>query len=334
MFTSKTSTGLDIGSQLIKLVQVQRRGDRTQIKTLGQMPTPRGLVENGFIINPDLIGQELGKLVNRLKLRGATTVSAVSGQQVYTRLLTLPAMKLRDMRNAALYQAISLLPISIEDITTDVYPVRYFEDEEGKRCELFFVAARKAQTENLMETCRVAGLRLKRVEIEPLALHTLYQQQLSGDKAQGVLNIGWNCSYLAVFQKGILVFVRYIGFGCTTLYQYRNESDQGIMGLGEIHCQDFQQASFMVNFVNELNRSLEYFRLQSKGETLKGIVLCGGGARVGGIAEYLSRAIGVPIIAGNLSSCVQLTDNITAKDKEALMHEYPVALGLAMRGWI
>ncbi len=332
MFTSRTSTGLDIGSQSIKLVQVQRRGNKAKVKTFGQIPTPSGLMENGFITDPDVVGQELGKLVDRLKLRGAKTVSALSGQQVYTRLLTLPAMKLDEMRHAALYQATSFLPISIEDVTTDVYPVRYFEDEEGKRCEVFFVAARKAQAENLIKTCQVAGLKLNRVEIEPLALHTLYHQQLSGQKVKGVLNIGATRSYLAIFQEDILVFVRSIGFGCTALYQYMKESGTGNMKLENLDCQDAGCETLMRDIVSELSRSLEYFRLQSKHEELSEIILCGGGARVGGIEEYLSGQIGVPVMVGDFAAHIQLPDNIAAKDKSDLTYEYPVALGLAMRG--
>lgn len=332
MFTSRTSTGLDIGSQSIKLVQVQHRRSSARVKTFGQIPTPSGRMENGFITDPDVVGQELGKLVDRLKLRGAKVVSALAGQQVYTRLLTLPAMKLDDMRHAALYQATSFLPISIEDVTTDIYPVRYFDDGEGQKCEVFFVAARKAQAENLVETCQVAGLKLDRLEIEPLALHTLYHSQLSGSQVKGVLNIGSTRSYLAIFQRDTLVFVRSIGFGCAAFYQYMQDSGAGNVGLEKLNCLESGVEGLMREIVSELGRSLEYFRLQSNHEELSQIILCGGGARLGGIEEFLSREVGVPVQIGDFSSQVQLADTISAKEKKELIYEYPVALGLAMRG--
>lgn len=332
MFISRTSTGLDIGSQSIKLVQVQGRGSKARVKVFGQTPTPRGLMENGFITDPDVVGRELGKLVDKLKLRGAKTVSALSGQQVYTRLLTLPAMKLDEMRHAALYQATSFLPISIEDVTTDIYPVRYFEDEEGKQCEVFFVAARKAQAENLIRTCQVAGLKLNRVEIEPLALHTLYRHQLNGDQVKGVLNIGSTRSYLAIFQENILVFVRFISFGCAAFYQYMMDSGANDVSLEKLDCLDPGCETLMRDLVSELNRSLDYFRLQSKDEQLSEIILCGGGAQVANIEEYLSREVGLPVQVGDFTSQIQLPDSIDDKEKSALIFEYPVALGLAMRG--
>jgi len=104
------------------------------------------------------------------------------------------------------------------------------------------------------------------------------------------------------------------------------------MELENLNCQDAGCETLMRDIVSELSRSLEYFRLQSKHEELSEIILCGGGARVGGIEEYLSGQIGVPVRVGDFAAHIQLPDNIAAKDKSDLTYEYPVALGLAMRG--
>ncbi len=289
-------------------------------------------MENGFITDPEIVGLELGKLVNRLKIRGAKVVSALAGPQVYTRLLTLPVMKLDEMKKAAFYQAASFLPVSIDDVTTDIYPVRYLDDGGGKKCEVFFVAARKEQAENLVRTCQVAGLKLHRLEIEPLALHTLYYSLLSCDKVKGVLNIGSTRSYLAIYPNNTLVFVRWIRFGCAAFYQYMQESRADDVELERLSCQEPGVEQLMWDIVGELSRSLEYFHLQNQNEKLSHIILCGGGARVGGIEDFLSREIGIPVKIGDFSSQVQLPDSTTAREKSDLLHEYPVALGLAMRG--
>ena len=81
MFTSRKSVGLDVGSQSIKLVGMRRHGDTGTVKTFGQIATPPGMVENGLINNPEEVGQELGKLVGQLRLKGSRVISALSGQQ-------------------------------------------------------------------------------------------------------------------------------------------------------------------------------------------------------------------------------------------------------------
>jgi len=332
LFTGKTCTGLDIGSQSIKLVQVRRRGRRVLLQTLGQIATPSGTVENGFINDPDLVGRELGKLVNRLKLRGAKVISALGGKQVYTRLLTLPAMNLDDMRRAAFYQAASFLPISIDDVTVDIFPVRYLDNNGSRKCQVFFTAARKVQVENLVHTCQAAGLKLERLEIEPLALHTLYYGLLKDGQAVGVLNIGSNHSYLAVYQNKTLVFVRLMSFGCTAFYQHMRESGTDCRKLADLSCREAGIERVMENLVSELNQAMDYFRLQSRNTALSFIILCGGGARVGDMEDFLSQETGIPVKVGDFPSQVQLPDSLACDKKNDLLYEYPVALGLAMRG--
>jgi len=332
LFTSSMSVGLDVGSQSIKLVGMQKHRDTGTLKTFGQVATPPGMVENGLINNPEEVGKELGKLAEQLKLKGSKVVSALSGQQVYTRLMTLPAMRPSEMRTAALYQSTSFLPISIDDITADIYPVRQFDDPQGKMAEVFFVAARKTQAENLVKTCQIAGLKLTRLEIEPLALKTLYKPHLLKDKVSAVINIGAQRSYLSVFQKNTPVFIRSIGFGCSAFFQQIPQIAQNECRLEDLSAEDVECQRLLRNLIDELIRSLDYFRLQNKEDSITNILLCGGCARLGGIEEYLSRELNIPVQLGSIDESIKLPKNITEEQKDDLRFDYPIALGLALRG--
>lgn len=332
MFTSKMSVGLDVGSHSIKLVGVRRQGGSGTVKSFGRIPTPSGLVENGLINSPEEVGLELGKLVEKLKLKGSNTISDLSGQQVYTRLLTLPAMSLTDMRTAALYQASSFMPISIDDVTADIYPVRKFDDPQGKMMEVFFVAARKTQAENLLRTCQIAGLKLGRVEIEPLALHTLYRTQLPKDKIYGIINVGAQRSYLSVFQNQTLVFIRSIAFGCTAFFQQIPNMNEGEIQLENMSAEDTNCQRLLRNLIDEMIRSLDYYQLQNKDDIISELLLCGGGARLGGIDEFLSRELNLPVKLGTIDNIIKYPGLISEEDKNDLRFDYPVALGLALRG--
>lgn len=332
MFTSKMSVGLDVGSHSIKLVKVRRRGGGGTIKTFGQIPSPAGLVENGLINSPEEVGKELGKLVERLKLKGSNTISALSGQQVYTRLLTIPAMNIAEMRNAALYQASSFMPISIDEVTSDIYPVREFDDPQGKMMEVFFVAARKSQAENLLRTCEIAGLKLGRVEIEPLALHTLYRRQLPKDKVAGIINVGAQRSYLSVFQNQILVFIRSIAFGCTAFFQQIPNMAEGEIKLENMNAEEPDCQRLLRNLIDELARSMDYYRLQNNDDVISEMLLCGGCARLEGIEAYLSRELNLPVKLGMIDHLIKLPKGVSPEDTNNLRFDYPVALGLALRG--
>jgi len=326
------SVGLDIGSNWIKLVSMQKSGDGGQLKTFGQINTPPGMVENGLINNSEEVGNELGKLAEQLKLKGSKVVSALSGQQVYTRLMTLPVMPIDDMRTAALYQSTSFLPISVDDVTSDILPVRQFEDDEGKKAEVFFIAARKTQVENLYQTCQIGGLNLTRVEIEALALKTIYQPYLLDDKVYGIINIGARRSYLSIFQDNSLVFNRAISFGCAAFYEQIPKIASNESRLEELSVEETECQSILADLTDDLVRSLDYFRLQNTKDSIANMLICGGCARLGGIEEYLSRVLDIKVQVGNIEPLIKLPGHVSDEEKKELRFEYPIALGLALRG--
>lgn len=330
---ARKSVGLDVGSHMIKLAEVQQRGTMFSIEKFGHIPTPFGTVENGMINNPEEVGRELGKLVEKLKLKGSKVVSALSGQQIYTRLMTLPAMSLDDLRSAALYHATSFLPISIDDVTADIYPVREYNDPggQGKMAEVFFIAARKSQAESLVKTCEIAGLKLNILEIEPLSLKTLYQPVIE-TKIYGILNIGAQRSYLSIFQDNSLVFLRSIGFGCSALYLQIPRLAEGECRLEDLKAGEPECITLLRSLLDETTHSLDYFRLQNKDDSIDRIFLSGGCARLNGIDELISKQINVPVQIGDVNQYLKLPSRITEEEKNDLQFEYPVALGLAFRG--
>jgi len=256
----------------------------------------------------------------------------LSGQQVYTRLLTIPAMRRSEMRNAALYQASSFMPISIDEVTSDIYPVRQFDDPQGKMMEVFFVAARKSQAENLLRTCQIAGLKLGRVEIEPLALYTLYKSQLPLDQVSGIINVGSQRSYLSVFQNQTLVFVRSIAFGCSAFFQQIPNMAEGEIKMETMQADDPDCQRLLRNLIDELMRSMDYYRLQNNDDIISKLLLCGGCARLGGIEEYLSRELSLPVKLGTIDDLIKFPKKISTEDNNNLCFDYPVSLGLALRG--
>jgi type IV pilus assembly protein PilM len=332
---ARKSVGLDVGSHMIKLAEIRRYGNIGSIKKFGHIATPPGTVENGMINNPEEVGRELGKLVEKLKLKGSKVVSALSGQQVYTRLMTLPAMSLDDLRSAALYQATSFLPISIDDVTADIYPVREYEDPsgQGKMAELFFIAARKSQAESLVKTCEIAGLKLNILEIEPLALKTLYQPVMD-KKIYGILNIGAQRSYLSIFQNNSLVFLRSIGFGCSAFYLQVPRLAEGECRLEDLEAEEPECITLLRSLIDETTHSLDYFRLQNKDDSIDRIFLSGGCARLNGIEELISKQLNIPVQLGSVGQYLKLPSRITEEERNDLQFEYPVALGLALRGGI
>ncbi len=333
MLREKTQLGLDIGEKRIKLVMLKKEGNMYRVTGYASMETPPGTVDGGFVSDPVRLGQALRGLVQSSGVNPhAPLASAVSGQQVYTRLLSLPRMRVEELRKAALFQAAGFLPLSIDDVTADIYPVREYSDAEGTKTEVLFVATRTSQVENLLQACRQAGLKLQWVEIEALGLARVFYPQLTGGgpDVRAVVNIGANRAYIAFYKKGMLVLLRSISFGSRVFYdpQTGDGSPEALPGLAA-DSEGFPE--LMSEFVAEMSRSLSYAQIQLK-EPVNTLFLTGGGSRVAGMADYLAQALQVECRLGELGAYLVLPPETSPAARE-LRHDFPVALGLALRGW-
>ncbi|MEN6461952.1 MAG: type IV pilus assembly protein PilM [Syntrophomonas sp.] len=332
MFNIAPGIGLDIGSKKIKLVTVRLWKKRVQIIDFGSIPTPPGVVEAGYILDPERLGEELGGLVATLKLKGKRVVSAVSGQQIYTRNLVMPRMKLKEMREAINFQATTFLPIPVEESAIDIFPLRNFEDDEGKKTEVFFVAVRQQQVDNLDTACRIAGLKLVAVEIEPLALFRLLGQNTNLG-AQGFLNIGAVRSYFTVFHNGILIYYQSLAFGCSAFLRDNNytNNENDSLGLDNIEIGQGNESYYLIkDIIAEVSRSVEYYHMQNEVGINK-ILLCGGGSRIKSLDVALATGIDQNVEIADTLADLDISNNINETEIQELKHDFSVALGLAVR---
>lgn len=334
MLFSKTGIGLDIGSQKIKLVKVKRQGNKIEPVLFKCMDTPPGTVDSGTIIDPELLGEAIADLVNDLKISGSRAVSAIGGQQIYIKNFVMPHMKQLDLRRAAFYQSSSFLPISPDEAVMDVCPVRRFTDGEGRKTDVFFVAARKMQLDNLLAVYQAAGLKPSAVEIEPLALYRLFKSE-DDIRTLGILNFGAYRSYLAVFDEGVLTSLRHLSLGCSAFLQGVGWGEVEQRELDGIDLNEDSNYSYLLgDIITELSRTLEYFSMQTGGHKVNKVLLTGGGSRIKGLTDYLSSALGYSVEQADIEKQVKVPPHLTEHERRQIMHDYPVALGLAARGVI
>lgn len=323
--------GLAVSVTQATLTRVKQRREKLQVAGFGSIPVPAGTADAGLINDPIKLGQALGGLVEQMNLKGKKVVSSVGGPQVFIRNIVLPRMKLNELKEAALFEATTFLPIPVEEAAVDVYPVRHFEDEEGKQTELFFVAVRRQQVENLRVACEVAGLDLVAVELDPIALHRV-MAAADGESTQAYLYMGNTRSFICVIKNGALVFQRYFSSGTSAISQALDPGQE----------QDPHQLLFQVDLENshqylirdlitQTSRSLEYFRMQFNDELKTPLVLCGPGARIDSLDRTLGEALDIQVMTGDISSRLLFSSNLPPNQRQDLGFDYLISLGLAAR---
>jgi type IV pilus assembly protein PilM len=333
LFRKNTGIGLDIGSRQIRLVKMAKKGDNIKIIGFGSIPVPYGAYEAGNIVDPAKIGRCLADVVNQLQLQGQEVVSAVSDQKMYTRTLIFPRMALKDLRQAAFFEATAFLPIPAKEASMDIYPLREFQDGEGKKTEIFFVAVRRSQIDNLQAVCEMAGLRLVAVEIEPLAIRRIIADE-STTNVIGLLKVGASHSSLSFFQGHRLLFHRPLPLGSSAYYhpsRYGNESNELPDDIKILIEEKWKYLNMA--FAREVNQAVNQFRVQQGKELVK-IIMCGGGATLNGLEETLKKYLLLDVVIADSINRIVMPPSVEKLSKEKMLqlkHEFIVAMGLGAR---
>jgi len=89
-------------------------------------------------------------------------------------------------------------------------------------------------------------------------------------------------------------------------------------------------ASVVSDLGREIAITLDYFSTR-KGLEVQGIILSGGSAKIGNIAEFLSREIGVPVVVGNPFARCRPAPSIDPQYLADIAPMMGVATGLALR---
>ncbi|QGT98940.1 hypothetical protein SYNTR_0347 [Candidatus Syntrophocurvum alkaliphilum] len=318
---TKSFVGLDIGSRQLKIVEVSIKKNTPIVVQHFVTNISEMAVNAGTILNTQYLGEKLGEISKDINIKGKKVITQVYGKQVFSKILVMPYMNKKEIKKAAGYMAATFSPIPINNTYYDVHPIRVIESENVKKVEVFYVAAKRDQIDALKNICKIAGLKLAAVDIEPLAVNRLLNEDI---EFYAYLNIGSSCSTFALLSEGIPLFIRNIPFGVSTLYENFNIDELSQLSINDILLQD---PDLIRSLLLELQYSIDF--AETKPEIL---YIVGGGAKIRDVSMFLENYLSIKI--GNLnmleSLALKSVDNSNEKDK--FKSDLAIALGLAMRG--
>jgi len=331
MFSKLQGIGLDIGSQKIKMIKVARKRSQLELIRYGSMPTPAGTFKGGIIVDPEGLGSELRYLVKDLKLKGQRVVSALGGQQIFMRNIHIPNVKAGELDDAIWYQAMHLLPIPVEEAVMDHYVVRQVDTAQGRNTEILLVAVGKNQVENIKLACRISGLKLVVLEVEPQALF-----RMVGDASSvtAILNIGWSRSYVFIFKRGVPVFFRAIPVGSAVWANLSASPPAAIVedGAAQYIMQMKPKQHGPEQLIREVKAAVEYYHASQTGpeDNIEKIWL-NGGRHLRDLANRLVRETGCAVEPVGIEKRLRISVDVNQRVRQELQQDFLIALGLAAR---
>ena len=364
--SNKSSTvGLDIGSSLIKIVEIDHSGGTPKIVHFGcTRLLPEAIVE-GEIMDRGLVIDGIRECV---ELSGITTdnvVSAVSGRAVIVKKVVMDKMTPEDAQEAIFWEAEQHVPFDIDDVCLDFQILN--DDIGANQMEVLLVAAKKDMVNVHASLIRDAGLSPTIIDVDSFAVQNCFESSMNaasgnfdgldddGDfddhhsdrsrKVIGLINIGSDVTNINIIQGDSPQFTRDISIGTDQFV----ESLQKELGL------DYEEAQKVVHGeTGELDgskireivkkhsddlslgieRSLSFLKAAGDADGVDEVALSGGGAHIPFLKDILSEKHGMEFSIHNPLDGVEWDEGIFGEYEEDLDSLAPlltVGIGLALR---
>lgn len=344
-FDSNKVIGLDIGTNSIKLVELDVGARKTTVLSFGVTPTPAGTIAGGEIIDPVTLSQAIKSLIEKTNSKRKHASVGIWGTAVIVKRVSLPKMDLNLLDEQIKWEAEQYIPFDIQEINLE-YHVLASSQASADTMDILLVAAKKDLIMNYLETVEGAGVSCSILDVSSFALANCFMRNHPelAHETNAIFDIGSGITNFVVVENGEVVFARDIPMGGSN---YTSDIQKGMgvsveeaeglkldISLGRPAPEDLKtivQASHE-SFCDELNRSLDFYTSTSTQGRIQRIYLTGGGSLMIGLKESLSNLSQIPVDIFNPFHTIQVDKGVIATEYISQIAPLAsIAIGLGLR---
>ena len=348
-FSPKTPPliGLDIGSSSVKIVELSDAGKGVmRLERYAIEPLPRGAVVDGNVDKIEVVADAVKRAWRRAGCKVKNVAMALPASAVITKRIALPAnLREEELEMQVESEANQYIPFALDEVSLDFQilgPIPNAPDD----VEVLIAASRKEKVEDRVAVAQAAGLKPAVVEVDSYAARAAVER-LIGQLPNGgeglviaVFYIGANTTSVTVIHDGEAIYEREQAFGGQQLtsdiaraYGIPTEEAEQKKRSGDLPA-DYETTvlkPFIDTASTEITRALQFFFTSTPYSRVDQIMLAGGSAVIGGLADALMERAQVPTSVISPFKGMEVSPNI--RDKQ-LRLDAPALLtpcGLAMR---
>jgi len=344
--------GLDISDLSLKIVNLKRKKGLFSLASFGEAEIKPGIIEGGEIKNVEALGKIIREAVSKAKgekIKTKYVVCSLPEEEAFLQIIQMPMMKKEELKKAVYFEAENYIPLPMEEVYLDyqiVKPVINHLDH----FDVLLTAMPKKVIDPYVLALKKAGLIPKVLEIESQAIARALIRNGVSPSSLLLIDLGATRSSFIIFSGYSLRFTSSISVSSqkfTNLIaknlkidlneaeklkiKYGLEKREKIFEILSPRLKDLIREIKICLFYYHTHIHHEHLPLDSK--EVEKIYLCGGGANLKNLTNFLSLELKIPVELANPWSNI-LPEPL--KEVPELSYEkslaFTTALGLALRG--
>ena len=284
---NKDKIAFDIGALNTRVVVGTGTKNQITIKDAFTFKTPANSVEDGHILDVNLLRDEILNQLEERRIKAKAAVFSLSSTKMIMRELILPYAPAHKIEAMVPFELAKHLPITVEDFIIKFIPLEVIKEKKQKNLRIMAIALPKYVVRRYWDLCT-------EMEIKPLVLtlHVagatglLQKQNDDSGETVALLDLGYaniNCS---IIQGGKLVFNRIIPIGKKEIKE--NDSEDLL--------NDSKVQAIIDKWLEEIKLVSRFYISLKSGNRIDKLVLLGGGSKIRNIAQYMGEKLEKPVL--------------------------------------
>jgi type IV pilus assembly protein PilM len=291
--------GIDIGTNSIKIVELEEVGTTHKLKNIGEAPIAQGVITNKVIQNSNVVSNILSSLIDDIRIQADDAAVSISGNPVLLKRVSLPTMSSAELKKSIKWEFEQLSSNGIRDFNYDYQVID--SQNSNDRIDVLIVAVNKLIANQYLSIISAAGLNPVLIDLDVFSLATMYQENYPDSEGQiALVNIGASVTNILILQNGEVVFARdLLTGGDIYSHSIMTELDITYDQAEEVkHSQsagfnspvaDHLADDFIKTISAEIKETMDYYSAAHSQEKVKRIMIGGGTAMLPGLKEKISE---------------------------------------------
>lgn len=305
--TSEQVIGLDISDTSMEAVILESKRKAWQVYSYARFRLSPGVIENGEILQPDKLKEDLKKMFTLGQphaMRSSSVLLSLSDARVFTRLLSLPKnLSKKDLLLAAHNKAAEYIPEDRENLLT---ALKILSPQNGQN-EVFYVAAPKGLVMEWVKVIENLGLDIIGFTLESISSFAGLEDALKKEETL-LLDIGARHTNAIIFDhEGIRDSINISIAGNKITHAIAEKlnishtvAEDKKKNIGMDPSVDQGQVMWVIQgqmqpVADELKKFVNFYE-ESHGRQVKKMILIGGSAQMKGLGDYFSGNLNLPVL--------------------------------------
>jgi len=337
-----TTLGIDIGTRIIKLIELSSEKGVHTLLSAGSMTTPKKNDTSSGSVDVESLAYVIRELIKETGAKSEEVNIALPESQVFTRVIEIPQLSHKELTSAIQIEAEQYIPLPLDQVNIDYTILDSADRSQNGNMQVLLVAAPKVLIERYMSILELANLVPVAAETEMIATGRAINKSISSIKNVLLVSLGAQTTDISIFHNGIITFARSVSAGGDALSRslvqtldftlVQAEEYKKTYGLQKSVLEGKLAVAMkpvMNTIIGEIKRAIAYFEERHTGERIETIILNGGTAKLPGIVTFMTESLAIETQLANPWVGIQKDIRFSVLDQEGPV--FSVAVGLALR---